>query len=318
LIQIYIEIKKMFRISIVIPVYNEQETIRELYNELKELNKNFEFIFVDDGSTDTSLTTIKELAKKDVNVNYISFSRNFGKEIATSAGLHHVNGQAAVIIDADLQHPPETINKFIDKWEQGNDMVIGVRDANVGESLIRKLGAIFYYKLINLISETKIKPHSTDFRLIDKKIIKEFNKLTEKQRITRGLLNWIGFNKAYVNFQARPRKSGQPGYSYLKLAKLALSSFVSNSLLPLKLAGYLGIFIILISGTIGLFMLVTQYLYPAWSFNFSGPAQLAVLIIFFIGIVLSCLGLIALYIGNIQREVINRPMYIIKERSKNL
>ena len=309
-------------ISIVIPVYNEEENIPLIYDNLKSVlkttNHNHELIFVNDGSSDKSSDILEEICNKDQNVKYLGFSRNFGKESATSAGLHIIRGNAAIIIDADLQHPVELIPDFIKKWEEGAEIVIGIRNKNKGEGLIKKIGSIFFYKLINLIGDTKITPQATDFRLIDRIVIEEFNRFTERQRITRGILDWMGFKKDYIYFDANIRNAGKAKYSFLKKLKLTASSFVTHSLIPLKLAGYLGILITFFSVPVGLFIIVEKYiLNDPLGLKFSGITILAIFTLFLMGILLSCLGLIALYIANIQIEVTNRPLYIIKNR-KNI
>jgi dolichol-phosphate mannosyltransferase len=310
-------------ISIIIPVYNEEENIPLVYDELKKVCQsetlanryNFEFIFVNDGSNDNSGEFLVKLSSDDDRVKLIEFSRNFGKEIATTAGINNCHGNAAIIVDADLQHPIELIPEFLQKWEDGAEVVVGVRKGNAGEGVIKKIGSYLFYKTINQIAETKITPNATDYRLIDKKVIAEFNRFTERNRITRGLIDWLGFKTDFIHFQARPRKAGNASYSYLKLTKLALSSFVSHSFFPLRLAGYLGVIITFFSGLLGLFIFVEKYiLNDPWAFHFSWPAILAVINLFLIGIVLSCLGLIALYIANIHNEVTNRPMYVIRRR----
>jgi polyisoprenyl-phosphate glycosyltransferase len=209
----------------------------------------------------------------------------------------------------------ELIPKFIEKWEQGAEMVIGVRKKNQGEGMIKRYGSFFFYKIMNLIGETKIMPSATDYRLIDKKIIKEFERFTERQRMTRGLLDWIGFRKDYIYFTTNGRNAGRPAYNTAKLVKLAFSTFVANSLFPLKLAGYLGIFITFISGLLGFFIFIEDFvLKDPFRLHFTGPAILGVIIVFLVGIILICLGLIALYIGNIHGEVINRPMYVVRKK----
>jgi len=308
-------------ISIIIPVYNEEDNILLIYKEIANVwqnldcDYNYEIIFINDGSKDRSNEIIIGIAHSDYRIRYIEFSKNFGKEIAVSAGIHNAKGGAAIMIDADLQHPPELIPEFLKKWQNGAEMVIGVRRKHNGESLFKKIGSFCFYKIMNLIGETKLINGSTDFRLIDKKIINEFNRFTERNRITRGLLDWLGFKKDYVYFYANKRENGNAQYSKLKLIKLALSSFVSLSLFPLRFAGYLGIFITVISGLLGLFIAMNKYmLADPFGFAFSGPAILAVFNSLLIGIVLSCFGLMALYIANIHGEVINRPMYVVRER----
>ena len=278
------------------------------------MNYNYEIIFVDDGSSDNSVDEIKKLADTDENVFYFEFSRNFGKEIATSAGINNAKGDAVIMLDADLQHPPKLIPEFLKKWESGAEIVVGIRNKNKGEGLIKKFGSFLFYKIINLISATKIIPRSTDYRLLDKIVAAEFNRFTERSRMTRGLIDWLGFRRDYVYFDAEQRASGNAGYSTLKLIKLALSGFISLSLFPLKFAGYLGIAIILFSGPLGVFIFIEKYvLHDPWGLSISGSAILAVIILFLIGIVLICLGLIALYIGNIQDEVMNRPLYVVRK-----
>ncbi len=310
-------------ISIVIPVLNEEKNIPLIYKgvvsvfrELKE-KYDYKIIFVNDGSEDKGGEIINELSKSSEKVKYIEFSRNFGKEIATSAGINHCSGDAVIIIDADLQHPPEMIPDFIRKWEEGADIVIGTRKENKRNGIVRRIGAYFFYRIINSIGETKVLPNATDFRLLDKKIINEFNRFTERNRITRGLVDWMGFKRDYVQFNVGSRNCGKARYSCLRLVKLAISTFVSHSLFPLKFAGYLGIIITFFSGILGLFIFIEKYiLMNPWGLSVSGSAILAVIILFLIGVVLICLGLMALYIANIQGEVMNRPMYII--RSKKL
>ncbi len=308
-------------ISIIIPVYNEEENIVSLYEDIKAVLKGLPFdheiIFINDGGDDKSQNIILEISEKDGFVKYIEFSRNFGKEAATSAGLNYASGSAAIIMDADFQHPPFLIPDFIEKWEKGFDIVIGVRNNNNG-NVLNNLGSNIFYKIMNFIGETKIMPRATDFRLIDRKVIDEFNKFTERQRMTRGILDWIGFKRDYIYFDAAERKSGKAQYGFIKKTKLAISSFVSHSLIPLKLAGYLGILITFFSGLIGLFIIVERYIFKdLWSIQFSAFAALAVFMSFLMGITLMCLGLIALYIANIKIEVSNRPLYVIKTK-KNI
>lgn len=310
----------MKTISIIVPIYNEEKNIPLLYEELQKVflsisNYQFEIIFVNDGSRDGSMKEIEAIATADQRVKFVDFSRNFGKEIATTAGINQCIGDACIMIDADLQHPPAMISKFIQEWENGFEVVVGVRAKNNKESWFKNFGAYFYYKIINSISETSIVPNATDFRLLDRIVIDEFNKFSERNRMTRGLIAWLGFNRKFVKFDSPKRAHGQATYSTMKLIKLAMSSFVSLSLFPLKFAGYLGLIITFLSGILGLFILIENYILgDPWSLNFSGPAILAVINIFLIGIVLTCLGLIALYVGNIHNEVINRPMYVVRKK----
>ena len=309
--------KKLF--SIIVPVYNEEKNISLFYAKiqliLKTLNYKWEIIFINDGSSDKSMLELEKIVEKDKQVKIIDFSRNFGKEVAVTAGINTCKGMACIILDADLQHPIEKIPEFIAKWEAGAEVVIGVREKNKGEGLVKKIGSYFFYKMINLISSMEIVTRATDYRLLDRVVIDEFNKLTEKNRMTRALIDWLGFRRTYVHFQANERMYGKPTYSFWKLVRLAFNSMISFSLFPLTLAGYLGIIITFLSGLLGLFIFINRYITN--NLYFSGPAILAVVILFLIGIVLICLGLIALYIANIHAEVTNRPMYIVRKKITN-
>jgi len=304
-------------ISVIIPVYNEEENLSLLYKALLSILRNYDYelVFVNDGSQDRSAEILENFAKSDSKVKYLEFSRNFGKEIALSCGIHNAKGEAIILVDADLQHPVELIPNFIEKWQNGADIVIGIREKNSQEGIVKKTGSYFFYKIMDLISETKLVSGETDFRLISRNVADEFCRFTERGRIARGLIDWLGFKRDYIHFKAKQRESGKPGYSFLKLVRLGLSSFVSHSLFPLKIAGYLGLFITFFAGSLGVFMFANRYFFH-WMV-FSGPAMLAVFNLFLIGIVLICLGLIALYIVNIHLEVTNRPIYIIRKK-KNI
>lgn len=308
-------------ISIVVPFFNEETSLNELYSKLKGVESNlaytFEYVFVNDGSSDGSKATISNVIKNNTNAKLLNFSRNFGKEMATTAGVNQCTGVACIIIDADLQHPPKYIPEFIKKWESGADVVVGIRKSNQGEGWIKKYGSKLFYSIINRITDTKMVPNSTDFRLIDRVVIDEFNKLSEHNRITRGLVDWLGYDKDIVYFDAEKRSDGAAGYNFIKLTRLAFNGFISLSLFPLQLAGYLGIAITLASGTLGLVVLFSKYIFStSWGLSITGTAVLAIILVFLIGIVLICLGLIALYIANIYQEVIKRPLYVIKRDRK--
>jgi dolichol-phosphate mannosyltransferase len=306
-------------ISVVVPIYNEEKNIplisKEISKAFSKLPYEYEVIFVNDGSRDSSQNVLDSISKEDTRFKPIEFSRNFGKEAATTAGIEYSSGHAVIIMDADLQHPPHLIPEFVRMWEVGADVVIGLRTKTDSKSLVKHLGSIFYYRIINVISRTPIRSGATDYRLLDRKVVSEFNRFTERERITRGLIDWLGFRREFVEFVAPERAHGEASYSFVKLIRLAITSFISHSLFPLKLAGYLGIVIVLVSGFGGLFIIVEKYIYDDYlGLAITGTAQLAVLMVFFIGIVLSCLGLIALYIGNIHNEVSGRPLYIVRKR----
>jgi dolichol-phosphate mannosyltransferase len=221
------------------------------------------------------------------------------------------------MIDADLQHPVELISEFIKKWEAGAEVVVGIRKTNRRAGLVKRLGSSLFYKIMRRISAVQIKPNETDFRLVDREVIDAFNRLTETGRMTRALINWLGFKRDYIYFEANDRTNGRAGYSFSKLVALALNSFVSLSLLPLKMAGYLGVFIVLGVGIFGFYVFIGKYIFE-WAFpsSFSGSAQLALLITFLVGVILSSLGLVALYVAQIHNEILGRPLYIIRRKKE--
>lgn len=304
-------------ISVVVPIFNEEENIASFYIKLISVLEGngavFEILFINDGSTDNSAQELEKLAV-DNRVKIIELSRNFGKEAALSAGIKEASGEAAIMIDADFQHPVELIPQFIEKWQNGAEVVIGIRDKNKNQNVIKRCGSFLFYKIIKQISETEIISNETDFRLIDRAVIDAFNKLSEKNRVTRALIDWLGFKRDYIHFEANERANGRAGYSLLKLIRLAFNSFVSLSLLPLRLAGYLGLFIIITVGAFGFYVFLGKYIFQ-WAFaaSFSGPAQLAILITFLVGVILSSLGLTALYVAHVYDEVLGRPLYIVRQ-----
>jgi glycosyltransferase involved in cell wall biosynthesis len=304
-------------ISIVVPLYNEAANIPHLYTHLtrtlEPLPHRFEFIFVNDGSIDGSDSAVTTIADNDSRVRYIEFSRNFGKEIATTAGLHAAQGDAVVLIDADLQHPVEMIPVFIDEWQKGAEVVAGVK-VSKRDTFLKSVGSRAFYAILKLVSETDITPHSNDFRLLDRAVVDAFNSFTEKNRMTRGLIDWLGFRAVYVPFEANERLHGKAQYSIWKLVQLFTASIIAHSFLPLRLAGYLGVIITGLSVPLGILMFLDRFIFPSWEFNFSGPAILAAILLFLVGIILICIGLLAFYIGHIFKETQNRPMYVVRKR----
>jgi dolichol-phosphate mannosyltransferase len=310
------------KITIVIPVYCESQSLKALHERLQRVvgllpEYSWEYIFVNDGSTDNSFDVIGEICNIDPTVKAIDLSRNFGKEIALTAGvLEALNSDAVICIDADLQHPPELIPQLISFWKSGVDVVITVRTESKNQSLIRKAGSAIYYLLMSRLSDLQMVAKTTDFGLYDAKVIQSFSRITERRRIFRGIIDWMGFRRAFVEFTADERHSGEAKYSFTKLWGLAVNSITSFSLWPLRIAGYLGIIITSISALILIWMLIDRMLGSKLAFT-----SLAIVVMantFLMGIVLIAIGLVALYIGNIHTEVINRPLYIIRERlSKN-
>ncbi|HUC89993.1 MAG TPA: glycosyltransferase family 2 protein [Patescibacteria group bacterium] len=307
-------------ISIVVPLYNEVLNVGPLHEEIcvytKKLPYNFEIIFVDDGSRDNSAIVVSKIAGKDKRVHLLRFSRNFGKEAATTAGLRAAKGDAAIIMDADLQHPPKLIGKFLKEWEAGKEVVVGVKKYGKDVSWLKRKSSSFFYKILNSIAHTGITPHACDYRLIDRVVLDEFNKLTERNRMIRGLIDWLGFDRGYVYFVAPPRLNGEATYSYRKLIELAFNSFTAYSMMPLKLAGYMGVFTLLVSAPLGVFVIIERYILDdPLNLRITGTASLAIALLFLVGVVLASLGLVALYIARIYAEVVDRPLYVLRPDS---
>jgi len=305
-------------IAIVVPVYREEKILPILYERLKIVTDNlvefdWHFFFVNDGSPDSSLDILIDLARNDRRVKVIDLSRNFGKEIALSAGVHEsCFANAVICIDADLQHPPELIPKLIDKWVAGAEIVITIRKATKGQPLFRKLGSSGYYWLMNKFCSFKMIPKSTDFRLYDSRVVSAFLLLTERERMFRAVMDWMGFRRAFVEFEADARYDGVAAYSFPKLWALATASLTSFSLWPLKIAGYLGLFITGLSGFLLVWMAINYFVLKNSAYT---PLAIAMIAnTFLIGIVLMTIGIVAVYIGTIHTEVINRPLYIIRQK----
>jgi glycosyltransferase involved in cell wall biosynthesis len=306
------------KIAIVIPVYRESGNLYLLHERLELVTANlpnlqWEYVLVNDGSPDDSMQKLHALALRDPKVKVLDLSRNFGKEIALTAGVHEVeNTDAIICMDADLQHPPELIPQLIEEWRRGAEIVATIRTRTERQPLLRRVGSHFYYWLMSNISGLEMRSQTTDFRLYDQKVIEAFKHATERQRLFRGIMDWMGFRRVYVEFEADARHNGQAGYSYSKLWGLAINSITSFSLWPLRLTGVLGMFITACSGLLFVWMLVNYLIHSQWVYT-----PLAIVVVantFLIGIVLMAIGLVALYIGTIHTEVINRPLYIIRER----
>lgn len=305
------------RVSIVVPVYNEEERLRSFFDTLRRTTSalssvyDIEIIVVNDGSTDGTATVLATLCS-DPSIRCIEFTRNFGKEIATSAGVRCATGDAVIVMDADLEHPPELIPTLLAKWREGNEVVYTVRTYARETPFIKRLMSRLYYALMRRIASITIEPGASDFRLMSRAVVDEFNRFTEHARFFRGLVDWLGFSRARVEFTAPYDPQRQPTYSLRKLVRLALSGVTSFSLVPLRVAGYLGSAITIGSGLFLCVMLVAR-----WFIDRDIFSPISFVIIFNIllsGIVLMCLGFIAIYIGSIHNEILNRPLYVIKKK----
>lgn len=313
------------KISFVVPIYNEEKGFRDFYTklllpELKKIKYDYELILVDDGSSDGTLAIIQELAENDNHVRALRFSRNFGKEIALTAGMREAAGDAVLTMDADGQQPPKLIHEFIKKWEEGGEIIIGVRGKYEKHGFIAKLGSKCFYKILNFMGVKDTVPGSTDFRMIDRCVVDEYNKLTEHGRITRGLMDWMGFKKVYIDYVYGNRLAGKPSYNFRKLFQLAINSFVSLSSAPLMLFGWIGALITIASFILGVFVIIEEFMMgDPIGLKWTGTTCLSIFITFLIGLVLVSQSITALYISHIHAEAQGRPLYIIDwKNSRNL
>jgi glycosyltransferase involved in cell wall biosynthesis len=303
-------------ISFVVPVYNEAAGLAVFHKSLvdvikKSLKNNYEIIYCEDGSTDKTAELINKWHAGNKRVKLIKLSRNFGKELATTAGLHAAAGQAIITLDADGQHPVSLIPKFLDRWQKGNKVVIGIRTENKNEGIIKRWGSKFFYSFFNRFTRLGLIPGSTDYRLIDRSVQQEFKKMTERNRITRGLIDWLGYDRDYIYFKAKARQSGQAAYSFRKLSKLAIDSVISMSLSPLYVTAYIGAVVLPLAIIAGLIMLINVLLGDPLSLHATASAYLVVLLVCLMGVVLLSQGILGLYLSHIHTETQNRPLYIV-------
>jgi len=303
-------LKKEFLLSIVVPVYNEEGNLQKLYDELIETisTYNYEIIFVNDGSMDASKEIIQALILKDSRIKLIDFSRNFGHEAATSAGVIKSKGNAVVIIDADLQDPPELIHKMVDKWQQGYQVVYAIRGDREGEKKFKKFTSSLFYKIMDYMADIQIPRNTGDFRLIDEKVVADFRKLKEKNRFFRGLICWVGYKQTGITFDRLERFSGQTKYNYLKLFRLAMDSITSFSVKPLQVITLFGVILSSISFLLILIFIVIKLFLK---FPVSGWTSLIITILFFSGIQIFIIGIVSEYISRMFIEIKNRPLYLI-------
>lgn len=303
-------------ISFVIPAYNEAEGLSNLQTSLTNIAKmggyKYEIIYCDDGSSDNTSELVTAWNAQDENTRLVRLSRNFGKESALAAGIATAKGDAIILLDADGQHPVEKIPEFISKWQNGAQVVSGIRTSNQGEGSFKRNGSRLFYAVFNRISDQPLMQGSTDFRLISRPVADAFLDLKENDRITRGLIDWLGFRQDYVEFKANAREHGDVSYSRRKLIRLAANSFVSLTSTPMYLFGYLGVFITIFSLLLGASITIEQLiLKDPLNWNFTGTAMLGVLIIFLVGIVLLSQGILSVYIAHIHNQSKQRPLYII-------
>ena len=305
----------MKKISIIVPAYNEEESIPYLEKRLVALmdnmkNYEFEVLFVNDGSKDKTLELIKELRKKDERFCYVNFSRNFGKEIAMIAGLDYATGDAVILIDADLQDPPELIPELVKYWEQGYDDVYAKRKSRKGETFLKKFTSKMYYKVLQSLTNVEIQKDTGDFRLLDRRCVNALKKLRESQRCSKSIFSWIGYNKKEVLYDRDPRVAGKTKWNYKKLVDLAIDGITSFTTSPLRISTYLAIptFLALVIYFIYVIIKCIRLSVAIQAFQ-----AIILLVLFFSGIQIMLFGIMGEYLGRIFNETKNRPLYFVDE-----
>ncbi len=297
-------------LSIVCPVFNEEEVLPEFHRAIrrvmKQLDQPYEVVFINDGSTDSSLALMADLRQRHPNTTIVDLSRNFGKEIALTAGLDYARGDAVVVIDADLQDPPEIISDFIDGWREGYDVVYGQRTARQGETWLKKQTAAAFYKIMRHVGSAPPPENVGDFRLMSRKTVNAVCSLRERHRFMKGVFSWVGFPSKVVRYERAPRQAGTTKWNYWKLWNLSLEWLTSSTLAPLKLATYLGFAVAAFAFLLGVFFIVKTLLFGD---PVPGFPTLAVLILFLGGVQLMVLGVMGEYLGRIFNETKRRPLY---------
>lgn len=307
----------MKKISVIIPMYYEEEVAEECYKRMTSVLKNienydYEIICINDGSRDKTLSILENLAIRDKRLKVLSFSRNFGHQCAVTAGLKYVTGDAIVIIDADLQDPPELIPEMLKLWEAGNDVIYGKRKTRDGESVFKLFTAKIFYKTLNALSDVEIPKDTGDFRLVDRKVVDTINSLPEHNKFLRGLFSWVGYKQIPFQYERKERFAGKTKYPLKKMLKLASDGIISFSTKPLKIVGGLGIISIVISFILLIYALIS-YIFKLNNLS-AGWTSLMLGITFFAGVQLLSLWIMSEYIARIYDESKNRPQYIIEKK----
>ena len=307
-------------ISILVPCYNEEAVLQEFYGRVSAVadsiaKYDFEMLFVNDGSSDRTLEILRELRRKDKRVSYVDLSRNFGKEIAMIAGIDYLKGDAAVIMDADLQDPPEMIAEMISWWEQGYDDISAKRRSREGESFFKKWSSHTFYRILQKLSDIPVQPDVGDFRLLDRQCLNALRMMRESQRYTKGLFSWIGFNKKEILFDRDARAAGKSKWNYWKLTNLAIEGITSFTIVPLRMASFLGCMLAILAILYMSYIIIRTLLFGG---SVPGYPSLLSVILFIGGIQLLFLGIIGEYLGRIFNESKFRPLYLVKDYNGDL
>lgn len=304
-------------LSVIVPCFNESAVIEQTYERLAKVLgsmslSGYELIFINDGSVDDTFARLYSISQEDKAVKVINFSRNFGHQPAVTAGIHNASGEVAIIIDADLQDPPELFPKMLEMMEREQcNSVYAIRAARKGESYFKKITAKYFYKLMNRLSETPIPLDTGDFRLIDRKIIDEFKRITEANKFVRGIISWIGFKQLPMHYERDERFAGETKYTLKKMIRFALNGILYFSKKPLKISVAIGLFCTLVALVLMLYVLFGYFFTDR---AVTGWASTLIIVIFFSGIQLLSIGLVAQYVASIFDEVKNRPEYIIDQK----
>jgi glycosyltransferase involved in cell wall biosynthesis len=303
-------------LSVIVPLYNEELVIRDMYRRLTNVldgnQIDYEVILINDGSRDGTLHVAKQLCETDKRIKLLSFSRNFGHQIAITAGMDTVSGQIAVIIDADLQDPPEVIVQMIDKWREGYQVVYGVRKERKGESFFKLVTAALFYRILRRMTPLQIPVDTGDFRLMDRKVVEQLRHMRERSRFVRGMVSWVGFKQAKVEYTRDTRIAGETKYPFNKMMKFAIDGILSFSQIPLKLSSAFGFLCSVISFVLLVYGVVAKYFYPETTIP--GWTSIFVASLFLGGVQLISIGILGEYLGRIYEEIKGRPLYIIDEQ----
>lgn len=301
-------------LSVVVPLYNEEEvafeTCKRLAKVLDNINETYEVVFVNDGSKDKTMEILREICKSKPQFKLLDFSRNFGHQLAITAGMDYASGQAVVVIDADLQDPPEIIPKMLEKWREGYDVVYGKRIERKGETFFKKLSAMVFYRFLKKMTDFEIPVDAGDFRLIDRKVCDRLKEIRERNRYIRGIISWLGFRQTFVEYSRDKRFAGETKYPLKRMLRFAFDAITSFSYKPLKIASYLG-FLISLSSFFYLLIVIVEKIF--FNNTIQGWASTLAVSLFFNGIILMMLGIIGEYIGRIYDEAKKRPLYVVRE-----
>lgn len=307
-------LKKDIKVSVVVPAYNESKNVIVLAERLMTILEKYgdwQILFVDDGSKDDTLSHLRRLVEKNKKINYLSLSRNFGHQKALKAGLDHAVGDCVISMDSDLQHPPEILDELVEKWQEGYEVVATIREETKSLSFYKRKSASLFYKLMNFLSDTEIRPNASDFRLLDRSVVDVLKGMNESHIFMRGLIPWLGFRECSVRYKPAERLSGESKYSTARMMALGIDGITSFSVRPLYLSTVIGVIVSLSAFVYGAFAILARLLLGK---EVSGWASVIVSILFIGGLQLLILGILGMYLGKVFVESKNRPNYVIRER----